>query len=98
VVVETTGEDLVGIATDLWLGGMFVSSTDTLAYGTRVNVRLERPDVGQEMCLPGIVRWLTELGFGVQFGALRARDTHELAWLLASLRTTEKYSGNEHVR
>ena len=64
---------------------MFVNSGETLPYGTRVNVRLERLDVGVELCLPGIVRWVTELGFGVQFRSLGARETHALVLLLASL-------------
>jgi hypothetical protein len=87
VLVEMSGQEIVGIATDLGLGGMFVRSTETVAYGAEMNVRLELPDVNLKLRLPGIVRWVTELGFGVQFGVFGARETHALVQFVSSART-----------
>jgi hypothetical protein len=86
VSLEAGRQRLVGIATDVGLGGMFVSSAESLAYGTRVNVRLDLGDVGVEVRVTGVVRWVTALGFGVQFGALGVHETRALVRVLASAR------------
>jgi hypothetical protein len=87
VLVEAYGQNIVGIATDLGLGGTFVCSIETLPYGTDVDVRFGGPEVGLELCIPGTVRWTTELGFGVQFGALGARETRALILFCTAART-----------
>src|SRR5687767_1620819 len=76
VLVESETGETVGIATDLGIGGMFVSAADAPAYGTIVHVHIAPPDVPSEVRLRGVVRWVTELGFGIQFDALGARETH----------------------
>jgi|RhiMethySRZTD1v2_1073278.scaffolds.fasta_scaffold89462_4 PilZ domain-containing protein len=84
VRVRAGRHSIVGIATDLGPGGMFVSATETLPYATEVDVRFGRTDLGIELNLPATVRWTTPLGFGLQFGRLGARETRALLLLLAS--------------
>lgn len=82
VLVESETGETVGMATDLGIGGVFVSAADSPAYGTVVHVHIAPPDVPSEVRLQGVVRWITELGFGIQFDALGARETHTLSVLL----------------
>jgi hypothetical protein len=84
VIVETDGESFTGIASDIGLGGIFVKCGDVPAYGAEVNVRLELPLQGPEIRLPGIVRWVTRCGFGVQLAPLGARETHALVQFVRS--------------
>jgi type IV pilus assembly protein PilZ len=51
-------------------------------FGAQVNVYARLPGQAEEMTLPGVVRWATPKGFGVQFGLLGARVTHALVQFL----------------
>jgi hypothetical protein len=47
-----------------------------LARPLAAGVRVRLPSSAQTMILPGIVRWTTHDGMGIQFGALGARETY----------------------
>src|ERR1700678_2556521 len=81
VQVEVTSRDswekAPGIARDISLGGTFVETAFRATFGVAVLVGFTLP--GQKpMLLPGIVRWTSERGMGVQFGLLGAQETHAI--------------------
>jgi hypothetical protein len=84
VLIEAPGLDILGIATNIGVGGMFVRTNETLPYATEVDVRFGRFDVGIDLHLRAIVRWVTPFGFGLQFGPLGASETRALVLLLTS--------------
>jgi type IV pilus assembly protein PilZ len=76
------GDTFYGTTRDISLGGVFVTSQRAPAFGTPVTVIGTLPGTHVEARLPGVVRWTTTGGFGVQFGPLGARETHAIANLL----------------
>ena len=78
----TSGAIFSGRANDLSLSGIFVESDQRLAFGTKLEVILVLPGSAAPLQLPGVVRWSKAHGFGVQFGLLGARVTHELTCFL----------------
>jgi hypothetical protein len=69
---------LSGVATDLGVGGMFIRAAEPLAYETKVTVEFRSSIAGATLRLPAVVRWSTNIGFGVQFGALGILETREI--------------------
>jgi type IV pilus assembly protein PilZ len=76
-VVTQAGAKLGGKSRDISIGGMFVFASSSPAFGTEVKIHVTIPGLGPTE-LPGIVRWTTSEGFGVQFGLLGARQTHSI--------------------
>ena len=74
------GPAIAGTARDIGLGGIFVESSESLAFGTEVTI-VTRFGASPEVRLPGVVRWAKPGGFGVQFGLLGARETHLISLL-----------------
>lgn len=73
-----------GIGKDISIGGMFILTEGTAAFGAEVvvRVRLRTPSGGeQDFDLPGVVRWVRDGGMGVQFGLLGALETHAITEL-----------------
>jgi type IV pilus assembly protein PilZ len=68
---------------DVSLGGMYIETSEPLAYGTKLRVFLWLPGLRHEAQIEGIVRWWKPTGMGVQFGVMGARETHALTTLLA---------------
>jgi type IV pilus assembly protein PilZ len=71
-------EAVKGVAKDISVGGMFIETPSPPAFGVEVVVRVRLPKVKDEMVLPGVVRWTSPRGMGVQFGLLGARETHTI--------------------
>jgi type IV pilus assembly protein PilZ len=70
-----------GIAKDISIGGMFIETNQAAAFGAEVvvRIRLKTPSSGeQDFNLPGVVRWVSGTGMGVQFGLLGALETHAI--------------------
>lgn len=86
VVVEGGEGPLHATAVNLGVGGVFVQVHPVPAYGAEVVVVIELPALSQAARLRGVVRWTNGKGFGVQFSALGARETHALGQLVASVR------------
>lgn len=74
------GPAIAGIAKDVSMGGMFIESSESPAFGTQLTIAAKLG--GVDLKLPGTVRWAKPGGFGVQFGLLGARETHVIAKLL----------------
>lgn len=66
---------------DASVGGAFLETPETLAFGARVTVIVSLPGLADAR-LPGIVRWNKPTGLGVQFDLLGARETHALTTLM----------------
>jgi type IV pilus assembly protein PilZ len=67
-----------GLAKDISVGGMFVQTDEPAAFGAEVIVHLTLPSDRRELRLPGVVRWTSASGMGVQFGNLGVRETHAI--------------------
>jgi len=67
-----------GRAKDISVGGMFIETDVTPAFGAEVVVFVTLPSDPKELRLPGVVRWTRPTGMGVQFGLLGARETYAI--------------------
>lgn len=76
------GTQAIGLATDIGLGGMFVEAGQIPNYADSLTVHVLLPGADGPSQLPAIVRWVTDHGFGVQFGLLTARETHAIASII----------------
>ncbi len=76
------GVPLLGMARDISIGGMFIEALEILPFGAEITIVGRFPGAKAELRLPAIVRWAKPDGFGVQFGALGARETHAISELL----------------
>ena len=86
-------EPMTGRAMRVSLGGLFIETMTHMAVGEDLVVRLPIPDRIQWILVPGTVRWTNPSGMGVQFGLLRARETHailEIERLLSADPTARK--------
>lgn len=72
------GRELVAIANNVSLGGMFLCIDESLPLATSVTVRFEVPGSGVAVETESVVRWHKPEGFGVQFQSLRAREVWAL--------------------
>jgi uncharacterized protein (TIGR02266 family) len=85
VSVEFVGKGadtrLRGQAKDISLGGMFIETSQPLAFGSDLTVHMTLPGQKQSFMLPGVVRWNRNGGMGVQFGLIGARETHAITEL-----------------
>jgi hypothetical protein len=70
-----------GVARDLSVGGVFVESERTVAFGTSLTL-VTSGLAARELRLPSVVRWAEPGGFGVQFGLLGAYATHVIVDLV----------------
>jgi hypothetical protein len=76
------GASIAGITRDISVGGVFIDAAEIPAFGTRVTLELDTPEL-KGLKIPGIVRWTKTEGFGVQFQLLGAKETHGLALLVS---------------
>jgi len=76
------GAAFTGLVKDISIGGTFVETTEVVPFGTEVTIVARFASTKGDLRLPGTVRWTKPDGFGVQFGALGARETHAISQLL----------------
>ena len=85
VSVEFVGKGsdtrLRGRAKDISVGGMFIETTEPLAFSSEITVHVTLPSQKTPFMLPGVVRWTRDGGMGVQFGLVGARETHAITEL-----------------
>jgi type IV pilus assembly protein PilZ len=70
-----------GRATDLSLGGMFIETAHPAPFSTEIVVHVQLPGQRAPFAIPGVVRWASPNGMGVQFKLLGARETHAITAL-----------------
>ncbi len=79
IIVAGSSEPIEGRVRDLSIGGGFILVNAVLAFGARIEVRIDFPAPAGSLKLPAVVRWSDDDGVGVQFGLLGARETHAIA-------------------
>ena len=72
----------IGMAKDISIGGMFVESTEKLAFGAHIIIVVRLAGTKADLRLPAIERRVKPGGFGLQFQLLGARETHAISQLL----------------
>jgi type IV pilus assembly protein PilZ len=72
------GDRVPGVSRDLSLGGMFVETAFPAAFGASVLLRFTVPGHAGPLVVPGMVRWTSKGGMGIQFGLLGARETRAI--------------------
>ncbi len=61
-----------GSTSDVSLGGMFIETDDTRAFGARIIVKFRAAGLEQPLSAPAVVRWVEPgRGMGVQFESVR---------------------------
>jgi hypothetical protein len=80
-VAKGTDRRFAGRATDISLGGMFITTDVPLAFSTDLVVHVRLPRQRSEFAIPAVVRWVGATGMGVQFGLIGARETHAITEL-----------------
>ena len=81
------GEQVVGLARDISLGGMYVEANSVPAFGSKLAVVCQLPGNASESRLPAVVRWVKPGGFG--YGS----DDHKLLYNYKSLSKILEESG-----
>jgi hypothetical protein len=83
ISMQHGGEVFEARVRDLSVGGVYVVSDRRLPFGATVSVTLKLPALIERgkppVTLEGIVRWVREDGFGIQFGPTGALATYALA-------------------
>ncbi|MFZ5895981.1 MAG: PilZ domain-containing protein [Myxococcota bacterium] len=78
------GTSFEGRSKDISIGGMYLFATEPVTFGAELTIEISLPRTKGALRLPGIVRWIDQGGFGVQFGLLGARETHAISQLIRS--------------
>ncbi len=76
------GTRVQGTSRDISLGGMYVETSAQVPFNTQLIVVVRLPGAREDSRLPGVIRWSTPDGFGIQFGLLGARETHHITELM----------------
>ena len=81
IEIETSGRRFPAKVRDLSVGGAYILSKEKLAFGTPVKMWIRLPAIAEKgpRLIQGIVRWVRDDGFGVQFGPTGALETYALA-------------------
>ena len=79
-------QSFAGTGTDLSVGGIFITTRAQLEAGTPIVLRMRPLLSHDELALQGTARWSNNIGFGVQFDPLGAKDTYILTEYLRGLR------------
>lgn len=83
VSITVDGRRIEATTGDLSLGGMRIRISESLQYGTQVQVQIVLPALRSETTIDAVVRWTDENGMGLQFGALRAAQVWAINRLLS---------------
>ena len=73
VVVHDAGR-IECVTRNISLGGMLLVTSESLPFGTPVELEFHLPALEEDARLEATVRWNAEDAMGVQFGSMRARD------------------------
>ncbi len=82
VIVLLAGVEIPGHTVNVSLGGMLLKVERPIAYGSNVMIRVELPALKERAELAAVVRWDRDGTVGVQFSALRAKDTWAINQLM----------------
>jgi len=81
VDIEFSGRRFSAHVRDLSVGGAYILSAEKLPFGAPVKMWIRLPAIADKgpRLIQGIVRWVREDGFGIQFGPTGALETYALA-------------------
>lgn len=82
VVILHDGVEIPASTINVSLGGMLIKTERRIAFGANVLVRMELPALKEPAEIAAVVRWDRDGQVGVQFSALRAKDTWALNQLM----------------
>jgi Tfp pilus assembly protein PilZ len=82
VVILHDGVEIPASTINVSLGGMLIKTERRIAFGANVLVRMELPALKEPAEIAAVVRWDRDGQIGVQFSALRAKDTWALNQLM----------------
>jgi hypothetical protein len=83
-------ENVFGFATDISVGGAFVTTAFPAAPGSQIVIRVWPPGWKTEMLVCGVVRWRVETGMGVEFQTLGPRETQGIHALVVEHRARSR--------
>jgi hypothetical protein len=83
-----------GFATDISVGGAFVETAFPAPLGSQIVVRVWPPGWATEMLLPGVVRWESSAGMGVQFVVVGPREALAIHALVLDYKTQARERAN----
>jgi len=84
VEISCEGEEQIGRSRNVSLGGMYFEGRKALPIGAAVSLRFQIPTQPEAVEVAGDVRWVVtppgsnEVGIGIRFQGLRARDVWAL--------------------
>lgn len=84
VEVTWQGEEQIGRSRNVSLGGMYLEARKAMPIGAAVTLRFHIPTQPEAVEVAGDVRWVVtsptgpEIGIGIRFQGLRARDVWAL--------------------
>lgn len=84
VEISGEGEEQIGRSRNVSLGGMYLEARKALPIGASVTLRFHIPTQPEAVEVAGDVRWVVtsptspEIGIGIRFQGLRARDVWAL--------------------
>lgn len=82
VLILHDGVEIPASTINVSLGGMLIKTERRIAFGANVLVRVELPALKEPAEIAAVVRWDRDGQVGVQFSALRAKDTWALNQLM----------------
>lgn len=88
IPVELTHEGQVynTVTRNMSLGGLFMNLKSVIPFGAVVRVKFSLPELDAPVEVDGHVRWVQpDVGIGVQYAGLRAREVWALQQLFANL-------------
>jgi hypothetical protein len=85
VEFEHAGAMFAAHLRDVSVGGVYILTDQKVTFGETMSIRMVLPAIAAKgpRTLTGVVRWVREDGFGLQFGPTGALDTYALAELVA---------------
>ena len=84
-VIEHNGRQFQARVRDVSVGGAYIVTAEKLKFGDPVKMVIRLPAIIEKgpRGIDGLVRWVRDDGFGLQFGPTGAVDTYALAELVA---------------
>ncbi len=82
VMIVHGSTEVAGATVNVSLGGMLVKVGQSVPFGANVIVRVELPALKEPAELAAVVRWDRDGQVGVQFSALRAKETWAINQLM----------------
>ncbi len=86
VELSHEGQTVSTMTRNISLGGMFMSLDVPIPFGAMVRVKFSLPELNESVEVDAHVRWVQpEVGVGVQYAGLRAREVWALQQLFAKV-------------